>query len=107
MFEIQFIERETGATIRKQVPSHQIARQLARDLAVASGRRAIVRKCGAWSRARIVVLNLDQPVAIAVKAELERSQADRIVRDWDRERANSVAIAWPVGVPIPSWIERC
>jgi hypothetical protein len=107
MFEIQFIERETGATIRKQVPSHQIARQLARDLAVASGRRAIVRRCGEWSQARLVVMDMDRAVAVAVADKLERSQADRIVRDWDVGRDNSVAIAWPVGVPIPSWIERC
>ena len=106
MFEIEFVERGTEATIRKLAPMHKKTRTL-RVTVEARKRRATVRQCRPDARARLVVMALDEMSAIAVSDVLERSEVDKIAREWDIDQANSVAIAWPVGVPIPSWIERC
>ena len=43
VFVIEYCDRETGERKTKEVGEHGLARQLAKDLAKASGRRAVIR----------------------------------------------------------------
>lgn len=44
IFEVEYCDRETGERKTKEVGEHGLARQLAKDLAKASGRRAVIRQ---------------------------------------------------------------
>lgn len=99
MFEIEFVDLK-GNTRRKIVPNHRIAREVARSLAIAIGRRAIVRK--RETRWNMLVIDLDNHSIVQVGKGYDTERAIRFWSEWDFEAKRAIALAWPENVIFPS-----
>lgn len=98
MFEIEFVDLK-GNTRRKIVPNHRIAREVARSLAIAIGRRAIIRKRNTkWT---FLLIDLETRAIVQVGKGYSKEDANEFWNDWDYIGNNSVAIAWPEELEIP------
>lgn len=99
MFEIEFTDSK-GFTHRKIVPNHRIARELAKSVAVAAGRRAIVRKRN--TRWNILLIDLDNRSIVHVGKGYDTDRAMRFWCRWNHEEKRAIAVAWPETVTFPS-----
>ena len=106
MFEIEFVDVRSGHTVRRKVPSHQLARQLAKDLALATGRRAIVRKAETSipQKWRMVIVDMEMQNYVDGRGNLTAGQAWSYFRNWDHVSLNAVALPWPQNLPLPNWM---
>ena len=108
MFEIEFTAK-TGEKVRRKVPDHALARQLAKDLAVASGHRATVRRSKNTSEQRwkMVVFDLETGAWIDGVGQLTANQAIRYWKSWNWSHLSAVAVPWPESLAIsPAELSR-
>lgn len=105
MFEIEFTDRD-GSIIRRRVSSHAIARQLARDLAIAHGRRAIVRTVGQFAQPvskpawNIMIINAETGELSEGREGLTTREAWQYWRNWPIEDTGGIVVLWPESIPI-------
>lgn len=98
MFEIEFTDSK-GFTHRKIVPNHRIARELAKSVAVAAGRRAIVRK----RKEKWTMLLVDEETRSIVQVckGYNKKEVIEFWENWDVTKTSAIPIPWPESVSIP------
>lgn len=98
MFEIEFVDVK-GNTRRKIVPNHRIAREVARSLAVAVGRRAIIRR--RQTRYDMLLIDLETRSIVQVGNGWDEDRAFKFWKDWNFRSQKCVAVPWPEDVSRP------
>lgn len=98
VFELTYTCAVTGETVSRLVSGWERARTLARDLAAASNRRAVITRRDAWT-----ILLVDTHSTAVVKADrgLTTEAAMEWWSTWDYDRTGAVAVPWPESLPVP------
>lgn len=99
VFEIEYTDQRSGEKRLQTVEHYELARRVAKCLAMASGKRAIIRRKRTgldpadWS---VYLVDLQNgSVDLAWEGITKRQVLSRWHR-WDERRARAVLIAWPV-----------
>jgi hypothetical protein len=99
MFEIEFVDGD-GNTLRKIVPNHRLARELAKGIATSTGKRVIVRRRQSlWN---MLLIDLEDRKVIEVGQGYTMESAIKLLEAWDFGRENAVLVPWPESVAVPS-----
>lgn len=98
-FELEYVDRVTGETVYVEVFGFQRVRELAKELAKASGRRTMIRRKKAWHWS-LHLANLETGEFSRIRRGLTKREALLRLRYWKVRKTNCVVIAWPEWVPL-------
>lgn len=101
IFEVEYIDRATGEVVRTRVREHGLARRMARELAKASGRRAIIRRVCPESSALWSVHLADARTGDieCVWNGLTKREVLLRWKLWSERQTQCVLVAWPEWMP--------
>lgn len=102
VFEIEYVDRASGNAVTRTVSEMRLAQKLARELAIAHGKRAMIRRVSAgetWSLI-LVVPDADGQSAI-VRRRLTKREAIVLWRHWNYKRKGAVMLLWPDSAALP------
>lgn len=93
IYEIEHID-SLGNHHFQDVEGHAVARQIARRLAMATGRRVIMRKAPPrqW---RLLVADLETGELSESPHRLSKREAIELWRDWQAKQEGAVLVFWP------------
>ncbi len=94
VFYIEYQDRESGEFHTKRVKGHRLACAIARSTAMATGRRAIVRKEPAKRWSAFIFDPADQQV-FQVGGQLTKREAARLWGQWKDHKNQAVCVLWP------------
>jgi hypothetical protein len=98
VFELVYTCAVTGEQVQRDVTGFTRAREVAKELAKASGRRAIIRRKRIW---RMMLVDLQTQTYYPVEDNLGTSEAAQWWSSWEAEAKQAVALPWPAGLPLP------
>jgi len=100
VFEIEYTDRHSGERVTVEVQGTGAARELARELAMASGHRAVIRRKPKrqW---RVLVADLETGEITTIEQRLTVREAAKMFRSWNgRARSeHAVCLYWPDWAP--------
>lgn len=98
VFTLDYIDSITGQAVSAEVADHATARQLARTLALASGRRAIITR---QRRLLWDVYLVDTQTGEIWQAWAGLTKPDVLAhwRKWSERKTQCVLVAWPRWLP--------
>jgi hypothetical protein len=102
VFELEYIDRLTGVPMCKEVSGLGLAQKLAKELAIASGRRAIIRRkrtAGLWT---VHIADTKSGEVTVLWKGLTKREAMLRWKLWKERRTECVLVAWPEWLPQPS-----
>lgn len=102
VFELLYTCAVTGEQVQREVSGFERARKLAKELAKASCRRAIIRRKRIW---RMLLVDLQTQTYYPVEESLGTSDAAHWWQSWDSEGKRAVALPWPESLPMPKAFE--
>ena len=103
VFEIEYIDRETGDIVTKTVSEMRLAQKLAKELAVAHGRRAsITRKAREKTEWSLYFADLETGEVFPSERPLTKSDAMAEWYEWKARRERTVCVPWPSWAPAPT-----
>lgn len=104
VFELEYTHRRTGARVVREVAEFGLARRLAKELAKASGRRAIIRRKKARvrrsNRWTVQVACGESGEVYQIWRGLTKFEALTRLRVWEERKHNAVLVAWPEWMPL-------
>lgn len=100
VFEIEYIDRLSGEVVTKTVPEMRLAMDLARELAMATGRRAIIRKKEAdrWS---VIYVDLIDRRIIKLDGSVSKREAMLTWKRWNPRSQSAALLLWPEWAELP------
>ena len=100
-FEIEYTDRKSGVLVVMEVSGADAARQLARELAMASGKRAIVRRSPnrQW---RVFVADVETGEVTPLDQKLTTREAAIMFKNSNRraQELGMVCLYWPHWAPV-------
>lgn len=98
IFELEYTCAVTGERVSREVNGFGLAKQLAKDLARASGRRAIIKRRNSrkWS---LYSADIQTGRVLNVMGGLEKEFALAVIRKWNAARMQCVLVALPEWMP--------
>ena len=93
-FELEYTDRVSGETVCVEVLGFQRVRSLAKELAKASGRRAIVRRKKLWLWS-VHIANFETGESEVLWKGLTKHEALLRWRLWRERRTDCVLLPWP------------
>jgi glucose-6-phosphate isomerase len=101
-FELEYTCAVTGEKVSRIVKGFERARSIARELAMASNRRAVVRRKRIW---RMLLVDIETASVYEVDRDLDTDTAAAWWQGWDGESTRAVALPWPACLPLPQALE--
>lgn len=101
VFELEYCDRATGDRVYKEVGGMKAAQQLARELAKASGRRAVIRQKRVVKQVETWSVHVADPTAGSIQllwSGLTRVEVARRWLVWNARHTGCVLLAWPDAV---------
>lgn len=98
VFELEYIDCQTGETAFKRIEGIDLARQTAKALAMASGRRAIVRRSPPLQLSKrwtVYVVDCEQGTVDLAWSCLSKREVRLRCQLWNSRRTNCALVAFP------------
>lgn len=102
VFELEYTCAVTGEKVSRQVKGFERARAIAKELAKASNRRAVIRRQRIW---RMLLVDLQTESFYEVDRDLCTEDAATWWQEWNGESKRAVALPWPSCLPLPRALE--
>ena len=99
VFHVQYTDVTTGNQVTKILPELDAARNLARTLAKATGRRAIVTRRHRDRLWNVRIVDTQTGEVWQVLRDLEKHEAVRHLRNWRERKTECVMVVWPQWLP--------
>lgn len=94
VFEIEYVDRQSGEVVTKTVTELKLAQSIARELAMANGRRAIIRR-RSTDRWAVVYVDLVDGRVVRLEGSLSKHEAVLTWKRWDARTEQSALVLWP------------
>ena len=99
VFELEYTCTNTGERVSREVSSFGTARKLAKELARATGRRAIIKRRSKPKSWMIYTADMQTGRVKVAMQSLTKDFAIMLVRQWNELQTDCVLIAWPEWMP--------
>lgn len=103
VFEIEYVDRTSGEVVTKTVPEWKLAQSLARELAMANGRRAIIRRKEV-DRWLVIYVDLVDNRFVKIDGALSKREAVLTWKRWDARTSDAALLLWPAWAELPKTI---
>lgn len=101
VFEIEYVDRATGEIVTRTVGEMRLAQKLARELAVAHGRRAVIRRKAAGRTWTVLAVVPETEDVFVVERGISKRAASLAWRRWRFDREGAVLLLWPESATMP------